>query len=84
MATKQECEDFATEFERRFETLIDWANQNWPDTNQPLRPEDFTASRREVGLLLGARLRTRPPADAGPAPADGGAQYINVAPAPWP
>ncbi len=84
MATEQECEHFSTEFERRFEALIDWANLNWPDKNQPLRPEDFIASRREVGLLLGARLHTRPAADAGPAPADGGVQYVNVAPAPWP
>jgi hypothetical protein len=84
MATKQECETFAAEFQQRFEALIDWANQHWPDKNQPLRPEDFSASRREVGLLLGARLQTQPPTDAGPAPAEGGEQYVNVAPAPWP
>lgn len=84
MATTQECEQFAAEFNQRFEALITWAGLHWPEKNQPLGPEDFTASRREVALLLGARLRAQPSPDAGPTPSDGGEQYVNVAPAPWP
>ena len=84
MATKIECDQFAAEFNRRFEALIEWAGQQWPEKNQPLSPEEFVASRREIALLLGARLHAQPPADSGPAPSDGGEQYVNVAPAPWP
>ena len=84
MASRKECEYFADEFTQRFEALIAWAGANWPEKNQPLDAADFSAWRREAALLLGARLQAQAPADAGPAPADGGAQYINNAPAPWP
>lgn len=57
---------------------------NWPEKNQPLLPEDFIASRREIGLLLGARLHPEGSENNGPSPAEGGEQYVNVAPAPWP
>ena len=84
MPSPHECDQFAAEFQRRFDALINWAHQHWPDKNQPLQAEDFSASRREVALLLGARLRTQPTPDANLPPAAGGEQYVSVAPAPWP
>lgn len=75
---------FADEFNQRFEALIEWAKVHWPEKNQPLVPEDFSASRREIALLLGARLNAGMPYNAGPTPSDGGEQYVSVAPAPWP
>ncbi len=84
MSEPSHNEQFADEFNQRFEALIDWAKANWPEKNQPLVPEDFGASRREIALLLGARLFPGKAYNAGPDPSDGGEQYVNVAPAPWP
>jgi hypothetical protein len=84
MSEPSRNEQFAVEFNQRFEALISWANANWPEKNQPLVPEDFGASRREIALLLGARLFAGKPYNAGPDPSDGGEQYISVSPAPWP
>ena len=84
MASREECDRFTEGFTERFDALISWTTENWPEKNQPLDAADFSTWRREVALLLGARLHAHAPAEAAPAPADGGAQYINSAPAPWP
>lgn len=84
MAEPTKNDQFAAEFNQRFDALIDWARANWPEKNQPLVADDFSASRREITLLLGARLHAGAPYNAGPTPTEGGEQYVNVAPAPWP
>lgn len=84
MASEHDTAHFAAELTQRLDALIEWAIQHWPEKNQPLTAQDFLATQREIALLLGARLHAQPPSNAGPAPADGGAQYVNVAPAPWP
>lgn len=84
MTSQTECDQFADEFNRRFEELVSWAIHHWPEKNQPLQPGDFSASQREIALLLGARLHAGTPPDVGPPPSDGGEQYVNVNPAPWP
>ncbi|GAA4014623.1 hypothetical protein [Actimicrobium antarcticum] len=84
MTSQTERDQFAAEFNRRFEEFVSWANEHWPEKNQPLRPEDFGASRREIALLLGARLHAGSPPDASALPSEGGEQYVNVNPAPWP
>jgi hypothetical protein len=73
---------YATELTQRFDALIDWAVQNWPNANQPLEASDFSASRRELSLLLGARLHQGNPTQSPPHSQD--TQYVNLNPAPWP
>jgi hypothetical protein len=72
---------YADELTRRFEEFTDWAINHWPQKNYPLLPSDFAESRREISVILGQRLnegQTLPP------PEEGGPQYIDVNPTPWP
>lgn len=76
---------FVAEMWRRFESLQEWAISHWPDQQHPLSSADFVESRKEI-------LSLRSP--AGPLnqasqnneaePEQGGAQYVDVTPAPWP
>lgn len=80
---------FVNELWQRYEQLQQWAEQNWPDKEHPLSSADFVETRKE---LLG--LRNPAQAPGGPAsagvqgdarePEQGGAQYIDVNPTPWP
>lgn len=83
MATKEECDRYATEVAHRFEEFTQWAIANWPNKNFPLLSSDFTESRKEVGMILGNKLHE------GQTSTDSGnegdsKQYIDVTPAPWP
>lgn len=88
---------FVAELWQRFEALQQWAVEHWPDQEHPLSSADFVKARQEILALRGpvaARERLHEQlnkADGGvPAtgerrePADGGAQYEEVTPAPWP
>jgi len=72
---------FIDELWRRYEEVQQWAIENWPDRERPLSASDFVAARKEILALgtagSGARQRT-------PEPAEGGPQYVDVTPAPWP
>ena len=74
---------FINELWQRFEQLQQWAMENWPDQEHPLSSADFVETRKEI---LG--LRNPPQAPAGLAaerePEQGGAQYVNMNPTPWP
>lgn len=80
---------FIKELWERFEVLQQWAIEHWPDQQHPLSSADFVETRKE---LLGLRNPAQAPGGTGPGaasgqgrePADGGAQYEDVAPAPWP
>jgi hypothetical protein len=86
MAGKEERDRYAAEFARRFEDLIQWAQDNWPVTNAPLLPSDFSESRKELQSILGEKLQSgeehQETTDA--PPNDGSIQYVNINPAPWP
>ncbi|MDF3035302.1 MAG: hypothetical protein K0S28_576 [Paucimonas sp.] len=85
MNDAQRYEAYAAELSQRFESLMEWAMQNWPNPSFPLMESDFTASKREIASILGPKLGDA--ADA-PSPSYGSAphepQFNNVNPAPWP
>lgn len=80
MDNKQEWDAFTAELARRLEEMEQWALQHWPDQVRPLSHADFSPLRYELSLL-GARQKNP---DHDPAPSEGGPQYINMNPAPWP
>lgn len=84
MASKEECDRFADEMAHRFEDLVQWAIENWPNKNTPLLSSDFSESRKEIGLILGPRL-TEARTDLPELPDEGNATpYVQTTPAPWP
>lgn len=83
MATKEQRDQFADEMAARFEAFTQWAIENWPNKEAPLTSYDFAATRKEIGLILGHRLREeKPSSEAGPEGDQ--TQYVHVNPAPWP
>jgi hypothetical protein len=81
MSTPANDLSYAQELELRIDELIDWAITNQPHTVTKLTTEDFTEPRETFCTIAkggGTRLKQEPE------PADGGAQYINDNPAPWP
>lgn len=72
---------YAQELELRIDELIDWAIANQPHTVTKLSKSDFNEPRETFSIIAkggGTLLKQEPE------PADGGAQYINDNPAPWP
>ena len=79
--------EFIAELWRRFETLQEWAVSHWPDQQHPLSSADFVEARKEILSLRSPAGSLNQPAmrdAAEPAPEQGGAQYLDVSPAPWP
>lgn len=72
---------FINEVWRRFEEVQQWAIDNWPDRERPLSSSDFVEARKEI-LALGTMTSELNRQE--PEPSDGGAQYVEVTPAPWP
>ena len=83
MDNEDERRRFIGELWQRFEQLQAWAVENWPDKDNPLSSADFVESRKEI---LGLRNPAQAPggSPAGREPEQGGAQYIDLNPAPWP
>ena len=78
---------FIAELWRRFEALQEWAVSHWPDQQHPLSSADFVEARKEILSLRSPAGSLNQPATrnaAEPEPAQGGAQYVDVTPAPWP
>jgi hypothetical protein len=72
---------FSREFERRIDDLIAWAVTSSPKRTSPLFTHDFAKVRESMceiarggGDALHRELE----------PAEGGPQYVNDNPAPWP
>nr|WP_314636319.1 hypothetical protein [uncultured Janthinobacterium sp.] len=79
--------EFIAELWRRFEALQEWAVSHWPDQEHPLSSADFVEARKEIlSLRSPAGSLSQPAARHGaePEPEQGGAQYVDVTPAPWP
>jgi hypothetical protein len=81
MNDKPQTEQFAADLEQRFSDLVQWAVSNWPDRERPLSAADLDDARRAVHAIT---QRLRYPAGEALAPSEGGAQFVNVSPAPWP
>jgi hypothetical protein len=81
MEHNEQRAEFINELWRRFEALQQWAIDNWPDRDHPLSSADFVAARQEILAMGEAR---RPPLRLVPEPAEGGPQYEEITPAPWP
>ena len=77
--------EFVAELWRRFEALQEWAVTQWPDQQHPLSSADFVESRKEILSLRSPAGSLSQPAQQNEAePEQGGAQYVDVTPAPWP
>lgn len=78
---------FVAELWRRFEGLQEWAVSHWPDQKNPLSSADFVEARKEILSLrspAGSLNQPEKQDAAEPQPEEGGAQYLDVTPAPWP
>ena len=81
MESTQARQQFGNELLRRFEEMQQWAIANWPESAQPLAAADFAAARKSILTLVTMTSEiNRHEAE----PAEGGAQYVDVTPAPWP
>ncbi len=77
--------EFVAELWRRFEALQEWAVTHWPDKHNPLSSADFVEARKEILSLRSPAGSLNQPAQQNEAePEQGGAQYVDVTPAPWP
>lgn len=81
MENEQLRREFINEVWRRYEEVQNWAIANWPDPARPISSSDFVEARKEI-LALGM-TQTESNQQA-PEPEQGGPQYIEVTPAPWP
>lgn len=81
MENNEQRRQFINELWRRFEEVQQWAIANWPDPARPLSAADFVEARKEI---LGLGNMTSELNRQEPEPSDGGAQYIDTTPAPWP
>jgi hypothetical protein len=83
MASKKECDQFATELNDRFEAFMKWAMANWPKKESPLMSSDFAESRKEIAQIVGPKLGEGSP-DPAAAGNDDPAPFVDVTPMPWP
>jgi hypothetical protein len=85
MQNDEDRRQFVAELWRRFEEVQNWAIANWPDKERPLTTSDFVEGRKEIlGLGLPAAQKLTQDPEAAPEPEQGGPQYEDVTPAPWP
>lgn len=71
---------FALEVNSRLNALIAWVIESSPNKDDHLCPADFT-DVREIFCKIACGIDAQ---KVEPEPSEGGAQYINVTPAPWP
>ena len=71
---------FARELNHKLDEIIQWTIENSPVQTPPLTQKDFTEARKNFM----ATAIAGPPQMREPEPSEGGAQYINDNPSPWP
>jgi hypothetical protein len=85
MSNKERYDKYAAEFSGRFEELIRWAMENWPNKNFPLLQSDFVLCRKELADILGPKLSQDEDSALSPSPIDkDNPPFIETTPAPWP
>lgn len=89
--TTQQPMSYAQELEYRLEELIEWAIANTPNKTSQLDKQDFMQLREDFctiakggAIINNATVNASDALAKEPEPSQGGAQYINVNPAPWP
>lgn len=73
--------DYAQEIEQRIDELIEWAVINAPHKASKLSTDDFAEIRKNFCSVAKGGGN---PLELEPEPSEGGVQYINDNPAPWP
>ena len=81
MSDQNQSEQFAADLEQRFRDVMQWAVTNWPDAEHPISLGDFGDVQTAVQAIA---QRVRHPSGEALAPSEGGAQFVSIAPAPWP
>jgi len=71
---------FMTAVDSKMNELIEWVIDNRPNKDHELHHEDFSEAREKFRTIACAL----DPQQTEPEPSEGGAQYVNVTPAPWP
>lgn len=74
-------DEFLQDLAVRLDGVIQWAAENAPVRRSTLSVDEF-AEVREKFLRIASHLEN--PLEYEPEPEDGGEQYVNVNPAPWP
>lgn len=81
MDTQEQMQAFRNELIRRFDELTHWAIDNWPDKGRPLTAVDFVQIREQMAVAGVSRedvdKQKREPSEGGP-------QYRDIDPTPWP
>jgi hypothetical protein len=72
---------YAQQLEQKLDALVEWAIANQPHKVSKLSPDDFNEAR---GLFCTVAKGGGSLLEQEPEPSEGGAQYINDNPAPWP
>jgi len=72
---------FTRELQRRLDELINWIVESSPDKKIVLAKKDFADIRQFILHIASAGVDVQA---IEPEPEEGGAQYINDNPAPWP
>lgn len=71
---------FALEVNSKLNLLIEWVIENNPNKEAPIFKDAFLAVQEEFRkIACGIDAQSTEPE-----PSEGGAQYVNVTPAPWP
>lgn len=81
MSEKTQTAIFAREVQRRLDELINWIVENSPDKNNAFTKSDFVDVRQNIYRITSGDNNLQ---HIEPEPEEGGAQYINDNPAPWP
>lgn len=83
MTAKQDKSAFITELDRRLDEVIAWAVKECPVQQANLAYRDFEKLRVEFRQLATGETKANNPLNDAE-PEEGGPQYINDNPAPWP
>jgi len=81
MSDQAQNDQFAADLEQRFQDLMQWTVSNWPDRERPISVADFEDAQQAMRAIA---QRLRHPEGEALSPSEGGAQFVSVAPAPWP
>ncbi len=82
MRNTEQWDQFSQEFAHRFNELARWAIDNRPDKSPPLDLTDFREFRMEMEKIVTGLDESHHRKSA--EPEQGGEQYIQITPAPWP
>lgn len=84
MASQEEKQAFRDELINRFDELVRWATDAWPDKNRPLTAVDLVPLREQLANIVSQAEQHQAATSSALDPEDGGGQFRQVTPAPWP